>query len=145
MDETLGPRLARKPLHLFWILDTSGSMGVAGKIEALNASLRDAIPALRDAVADNPGVELLVRVVTFDDDARWHVAEPVPIEQFEWRDVTVTPRGTTEVGRAIDLVTVQIRTLAAAKRGMPPALVLVSDGRPTDLKQPTFGSTLRAL
>lgn len=145
MAATLGPRLARKPLHLFWILDTSGSMGVAGKIGALNTALRDAVPALREAVADNPGVELLVRVVTFDHDARWHVGEPVPIEQFEWNDVAVTEDGTTELGRAIDLVTHQIRAVAAARRGMPPALVLVSDGKPTDLKQPTFGASLRTL
>lgn len=142
---TLGPRLARKPLHLFWILDTSGSMGAAGKIDALNAALRDAVPALRTTVEDNPGVELLVRVVAFDHDARWHVAEPVPIERFEWTDLAVTPEGTTELGRAIDLVVGQIRELAAARRGMPPALVLVSDGRPTDLKRPTFGAALRAL
>ncbi len=142
---TLGPKLARTPLHLFWLLDTSGSMAVDGKIDALNDAVRAAIPALCDAVVENPGVQLLVRAVAFDHDARWHVAEPTDIEDLDWADLSVTPKGTTELGRALALVTDAVGELRQGGRGLPPAMILVSDGKPTDLAQPTVGAALRAL
>lgn len=145
MTTHLGPRLARRPMHVFWLLDVSGSMGVDGKIEALNDAMREAVAAVRDAAAENPGVEVLARVITFAHDATWHLGDPVPIEELEWTDVAVVEGGTTEVGRAVALATEAIHEASTSGRGLPPAIVLVSDGRPTDLKAPSLGASLRAL
>ena len=46
-----GGAIARQPLQLIFILDVSGSMGVKGKIDALNKAIRETIPAVRDAAA----------------------------------------------------------------------------------------------
>lgn len=145
MSDHLGPTLAGKPLHMFWLLDVSGSMSVDGKIEALNEAMREAVVSVRNAAAENPGVEVKVRAITFAHDAEWHIGEPVDIERFVWSDVEVVERGTTEMGRAIALATDAIREVSRSQRGLPPALVLVSDGKPTDLKAPSYGASLRAL
>ncbi len=140
-----GLRLAKKPMHMFWLLDASGSMSVSGKMDALNAAMREAVSGVRDALENNPGVEVLVRVIAFAHDAVWHVGEAVDIEDFEWTDLAVVERGTTELGRAIELAREAIVEVAAGGRGLPPAIILVSDGKPTDLKSPSFGAALRAL
>lgn len=145
MTDHLGPRLARKPLHLFWILDVSGSMDSAGKIEALNDAMRVAVEAVRTAAAENPGAQVLARAICFAHDAVWHVDQPMPVEDLDWSDVSVVERGTTEIGLAISAVTDAIRDAAQDGRGLPPALVLISDGKPTDLATPTFGAALREL
>jgi uncharacterized protein YegL len=145
VSDHLGPALAAKPLHVFWLLDVSGSMAADGKIDALNTAMSDAVSSVRDAAADNPGVQVKVRVITFANDADWHVGEPVDIEEFTWTDVTPVDRGKTEAGRAIALATEGIQEVSSAGRGLPPAVVLVSDGKPTDLATPTFGAAIRAL
>ncbi len=144
-NEHLGPRLATKPLHLYWLLDTSGSMGVDGKMDALNEAMRVSIEAVRQTASETPGVQVLAGVITFAHDAEWLTPEPIAIEQLEWNDVPAVDRGTTELGRAIELATTSIRRAAESGRGLPPALVLVSDGKPTDLKVPSFGESLRRL
>ena len=75
----------------------------------------------------------------------WHVDQPVPVEDLDWSDVSVVERGTTEIGLAISAVTDAIRDAAQHGHGLPPALVLISDGKPTDLATPTFGAALREL
>ena len=144
-EDHLGPALARRPLHMFWLLDVSGSMGVDGKIEALNDAMRVAIESTRQSARENPAVDVRARVITFAHDAEWHVADAVSIEDLDWVDVHVVERGTTELGRAIQLATEGIREAAQAGRGLPPALILVSDGKPTDLKAPSYGAALREL
>ncbi len=141
----LGPTLASKPLQMIWMLDVSGSMGVGGKIDALNDAMRQAITSVRDAASENPGVEVFGRVIAFAHEAVWHIESPTKIEELVWSDVAVVERGTTEMGAAIGLATEAIRDASRAGRGVPPALVLVSDGKPTDLRAPSFGASLRQL
>ena len=75
---------SRRPLHLIWLADCSGSMSYGGKIQALNTAVREALPHLRRLADEQPDIELLVRAVRFGSGAEWHVAEPTPIERFEW-------------------------------------------------------------
>ena len=145
MSDHLGPRLARKPLQMIWMLDVSGSMSVGGKIEALNYAMSEAVISVRDAASENPGVQIYGRVITFAHDAAWHIAAPTKIEELNWTGVSVVERGTTEMGAAIGLATEAIRDASRVGRGVPPALVLVSDGKPTDLRAPSFGASLRRL
>ena len=142
MSDRLGGSLARRPLHFLWILDVSGSMAADGKIQALNVAVREAIPHIRDAAHANPGVELLVRAITFGTTCEWVLREPVPIEELRWSDVSVEPRGLTEMGVALHEVASAMRALEEENRGFAPALVLVSDGQPTDLASPSFADAL---
>jgi len=134
-----GGEMAAKPLHFIWIADCSDSMGVHGKIQALNTAIREAIPHMRKVAKDNPNAQVLVRAVRFSDGAYWHIAQPVPVEQFEWVDLQA--KGVTDMGKALELVAEQLKMPPMPERGLPPVLVLISDGLPTD----DFAAGLNAL
>src|SRR5690349_21119000 len=134
-----GGAQAARPLHLFLVLDISGSMADDGKIQALNTAIRETLPHLRDVSTSNPHAQLLVRVVTFSTGAAWHVEEPVPVESLSWRDVTAG--GYTDVGAALELVAGELTSPPMSARSFPPAIVLISDGQATD----DFDSGLRAI
>jgi uncharacterized protein YegL len=124
-----GGPIASRPLHFIWILDCSGSMA-GEKIDQLNFAIREALPAMQDTAIENPNAQVLVRVVTFSDGARWHVSTPTPIADFKWSDVT--PGGVTDMGAALALVAEQLRIPPMTDRALPPVLVLISDGGATD-------------
>ncbi|MGH8897162.1 MAG: vWA domain-containing protein [Egibacteraceae bacterium] len=145
MDDRLGGTIAKRPLHFFWVLDVSGSMEADGKIQALNVAVRQAIPELQTVAAAQAGVALLVWALTFASSVRWVVADPVPIERFQWSDVSVERRGVTELGVALQELAQQMRVLEASSRGFAPAIVLVSDGQPTDTAAPSFRAGLDEL
>ena len=134
-----GGEMVTRPLHFIWIADCSDSMGVHGKIQALNTAIREAIPHMRKVAKDNPSAKVLVRAVRFSDGAYWHIAQPVPVEQFEWVDLQAT--GVTDMGKALELVAEQLTMPPMPERGLPPVLVLISDGLPTD----DFAAGLNAL
>jgi uncharacterized protein YegL len=134
-----GGEMATKPLHFIWIADCSDSMRVGGKIQALNTAIREAIPHMRKVAQDNPNAQVLVRAVRFSDGAYWHIAQPVPVEQFEWVDLQA--KGVTDMGKALELVAEQLTMPPMPERGLPPVLVLISDGLPTD----DFAAGLNAL
>ena len=134
-----GGEMATKPLHFIWIADCSDSMRVGGKIQALNTAIREAIPHMRRVAKDNPNAQVLVRAVRFSDGAYWHIAQPVPVEQFEWVDLQA--KGVTDMGKALELVAEQLTMPPMPERGLPPVLVLISDGLPTD----DFAAGLNAL
>ena len=125
-----GGELAVRPVHFFFLLDTSGSMSVGGKIQSLNRAVREAIPHMRKVASENSNSRILVRVVTFGSTARWHTAIQTPIENFTFKDVSAG--GSTEMGAALRLVAEQLRMPPMERRAFPPVLLLISDGRPTD-------------
>ncbi|HEY7387541.1 MAG TPA: hypothetical protein VH640_03480 [Bryobacteraceae bacterium] len=130
MGKRPGGELATRPLHFFWICDCSGSMQADGKIQSLNNAIKEAIPHMQKAADENPNAEVLVRVLRFSDGAQWHVAEPTPVADFRWTDLRAD--GMTDMGRALTLVGEQLRIPPMSDRALPPVLVLISDGQPTD-------------
>lgn len=130
MDKLPGGELASRPLHFIWIVDCSGSMGAGGKIEALNNAIDEATPAMRQAADENPNAKLLVRAIRFSNGAQWHIGEPVPIDAFRWSPLTAD--GVTDLGRALSEVADQLSMEKMPSRALPPVLILLSDGLPTD-------------
>jgi uncharacterized protein YegL len=130
MSEIPGGVMAHRPVHLFWLLDCSGSMSINGKIESLNFAVREAIPEIQRVAHENATAQLMVRVITFSDGAQWHVHAPTPIDDFQWSDVTTA--GITDLGAALRLVADELQTPPMPERALKPVLVLVSDGQPTD-------------
>jgi uncharacterized protein YegL len=110
-----------------------------GKIQALNTAVREAIPHMRKVAEDNPNAQVLVRAVKFSNGAQWHISQPTPVADFGWADLTA--EGETDMGKALELVAEQLKMPPMSERALPPVLVLISDGQPTD----DFESGLRAL
>lgn len=104
-------------------------MSVDGKIQSLNLAVREAIPHLRGLARNTPFARMLIRAITFSDGARWHVEVPTPVDRFVWTDVTAY--GETDLGEALRLVRSSLDS-DSFSYALPPALVLVSDGLPTD-------------
>jgi uncharacterized protein YegL len=110
-----------------------------GKIQALNTAIREAIPHMRKVAEDNPNAQVLVRAVKFSNGAQWHISQPTPVADFAWTDLQA--EGETDMGKALQLVAEQLRMPPMSERALPPVLVLVSDGQPTD----DFEAGLKAL
>lgn len=134
-----GGALAKRPLYFIWLADCSGSMSVDGKIQTLNVAIRDAIPHMRTVASENPNAQVLVRSIRFSNGAQWHVAQPTPIENFTWTNVEAG--GETDMGQALRLLADQFKMPPMPERALPPVVVLLSDGLPTD----DFNAGLSAL
>lgn len=130
MVKQLGGELATRPLHFIWILDCSGSMAINGKIQSLNNAIREAIPPMKQVADANPNANVLIRAIKFASGAQWHMDEPVPVEDFKWEDLRAG--GTTDMGKALSMVAEQLKIPPMTDRALPPVLVLISDGQPTD-------------
>jgi len=130
MSRRPGGELASHALHFFWICDCSGSMQEDGKIQSLNNAIREALPNMQKAAEDDPNAQVFVRVLKFSDGAQWHIAEPTPIAEFRWADLTAD--GVTDMGKALRMVAEQLHIPPMSERALPPVLVLISDGQPTD-------------
>jgi uncharacterized protein YegL len=134
-----GGELATRPLHFIWLADCSGSMGSDGKIQALNTAIREAVPHMQRVADENPNAHVLVRAVKFASGAQWHISQETPVAGFKWADLKAG--GHTDMGKALALVAEQLKMPPMSERALPPVLVLVSDGQPTD----NFDGGLKAL
>jgi uncharacterized protein YegL len=124
-----GGKLLSRPLHFFWIADCSGSM-TGDKIHSLNYAIRTALPEMQNVARENPHADVKIRAIKFSDTAEWHVAQPTPVDQFTWTDMVAG--GVTFMGRALLLLSEQLKMPPMEQRALPPVLVLLSDGQPTD-------------
>jgi uncharacterized protein YegL len=124
-----GGELASRPLHFIWIVDCSGSMS-GEKIGSVNHAIQSTIPEMADAAKNNPNAQLLVRTLKFSTGASWVTSTPVNVEDFSWDDLSAG--GVTDLGKAFEMLTAQLTIPPMTDRALPPVLVLLSDGQPTD-------------
>lgn len=118
-----------RPLPVIVLADTSGSMGENGKIEALNAAMKDMVKTFGEE--SRLRAEIQVGLITFGGKAQMHlplVAAHGVAGFSEFRAEGVTP-----MGAAFELA----RQLLEDKDRIPsrayrPVLILLSDGQPTD-------------
>jgi uncharacterized protein YegL len=140
MTERPGSTLSARPLHFFVVADCSGSMEADGKMQALNNAIRETIPHLVDIAAQNPHASMLVRSIAFSTGARWHIEQPTPVDRLEWH--SLDSGGYTDLGAALDLLAPQLAPPAMEERALAPAVLLISDGMPTDDYKPALGRFL---
>lgn len=124
-----GGELASRPLHFIWVVDCSGSM-YGEKIGTVNHAIQSTIPDMQDAAHDNPNAQLLVRTLKFSTGASWVTSTPVDVDDFTWQDLEAG--GVTDLGKAFDMLAAQLTIPPMTDRALPPVLVLLSDGQPTD-------------
>jgi uncharacterized protein YegL len=130
MSKRPGGELATRPLHFIWMADCSGSMAIDGKIQSLNTAIKEAIPNMQTVADENPNAQVLVRAIKFSSGAQWHVSQPTEIADFRWEDLSA--EGVTDLGKALLMVADQLKIPPMTDRALPPVLVLISDGQPTD-------------
>lgn len=123
----------RRALHIFYVLDTSGSME-GESIATLNRAMRETTEALKEVAEKNADAELKIAVMSFASDVHWlNSSGPVALEDFIWEDLTAG--GLTEVGAAMKELNsklqddVFMKSLAGAYM---PIIIFMSDGYATD-------------
>jgi uncharacterized protein YegL len=135
MTETLMPGggVARRPLHFIVIADCSGSMK-GEKMQALNYALRSMLPHLVAWERDQLQAQLLMRILAFATVPRWHVRDPVPVTDLlaSWRNLEYVHQGRTNMGSAFSVTAEVLGTDRLERRALRPAILLITDGLPTD-------------
>jgi uncharacterized protein YegL len=140
MSERPGASLTQRPLHFFVVADCSGSMAAQGKMQALNVAMREMLPHLVDVAEQNPHARVLLRSIAFSTGARWHIEAPVSAAEMTWSDLDAG--GYTDLGAALDLLADALSSPPMESRALPPAVVLISDGMPTDEWEAGLGRLL---
>ncbi len=125
-----GGPLARRQLRVVYVIDTSGSMK-GDKIQTVNYAMREMIPVMRAIANEQPNADLTVQVMGFNDTATWHTQKPTPVAEFEWHEVHAN--GGTQMGSAFHKLSMELAAASVMEtRSLPPLLILLSDGQPTD-------------
>ena len=134
-----GGKLASRPLHFFWAVDCSSSMS-GDKIGAVNHAIQEALPDMRAAAKDNPNAELLIRALQFSTGASWVTPAWTNVDEFFWTDMDAN--GVTDLGEAFRLLAAELSIPPMPERALPPVIVLLSDGLPTDNYEPSLKQLL---
>lgn len=118
-----------RPLPVILLADVSGSMSVNGKIDSLNNAVAEMIATF--AKEEDSRAEIHVSIITFGaDGARVHKVLR-PASEVTWEKMAA--EGRTPMGGAFTITRklIEDRDIIPG-RAYRPAIVLVSDGVPTD-------------
>ena len=122
----------RRTMTLFFLIDTSGSM-MGNKIGAVNDAIDNVLPMLDDISECNPDAEIKVAALEFSNGAHWLYDEPKLASDFIWQDVQAN--GLTSLGAACSELDSKLSLsgfMQAPSGSFAPAIILLSDGGPTD-------------
>ena len=119
-----------RPLPVFLLLDSSGSMKADGKIEALNSAVQEMLGTF---AAEEPGrASIEVGALVFGRAVQVHLAyQPAKSALGQWHPLAAA--GKTPMGSVFAKCTEMLEDHSLVpSRSYRPTLVLVSDGQPTD-------------
>lgn len=122
----------RRTMTVFFMIDTSGSME-GNKIGAVNDAVVNVLPMVDEISQTNPDAEIKVAALEFSSGTKWLYNEPKLASEFVWIDALAG--GLTSLGAAcIELNNKLSRSgyMQAASGSFAPAIILLSDGGPTD-------------
>jgi uncharacterized protein YegL len=120
---------AARPLPVLVLADTSGSMSEGGKIQALNAALKDMVKSF--ARESRLRAEIQVGLITFGGAASLQL--PLAAAQAIAKVEDLAAAGKTPLGSALNLARELLEdSERIPSRAYRPVLILLSDGRPTD-------------
>lgn len=119
-----------RPLPIIVLADVSGSMGVDGKIEALNAALKEMINTF--STESRLRAEIQVSLITFGGTQAATHLQLTPAHEAPKIEPLIASGG-TPMGSALEAVREILENKELiSSRAYRPVLVLVSDGLPTD-------------
>jgi uncharacterized protein YegL len=126
-----GGGTARRPLHVIILADCSGSM-MGEKIQALNFAIAQMVQQLAAWEEEQERAQVLVRVIAFATEPRWHIHEPLPAVGLRWVPLTAARGGRTNMAPAFRMAASALGKDQMPRRAYNPALLLITDGMPTD-------------
>lgn len=123
----------RKDLHVFFVLDTSGSMSGL-PIATLNSAMDECKDALQEVADQNADANIKIAVLEFNTDCRWVTPHgPEDLNDFVWEELDT---GTlTNIGNALDELNSKLSRhefLNSMTGAFMPVLIFMTDGAPTD-------------
>ena len=130
MSEVMNRRNAvvEDEVHLFFILDNSGSMGVT-PIQTLNEAMETVFPALVN-VANSKEVTAFFHVLAYNTDIHWlcgsTAEQGVPMDQFHWHEISAG--GRTNTAGAIRAILPGLSQRLLGHKTFRPVIILITDG-----------------
>lgn len=124
----------RKELHVFYVLDTSGSME-GTKISSLNHAMEETIEALKTLAKSNADAKLKIAVMEFNSGVRWITSNgPEDLEEdFEYEYLEAG--GITDIGAALKELNRKLSRhafLDSMTGALMPVIIFMTDGYATD-------------
>lgn len=124
----------RKELHVFYVLDTSGSMEGA-KISALNHAMEECTEALKTLAKNNGDAKLKIAVLEFNSGCKWITSNgPEDLEEdFEYEYLEAG--GLTDIGAALKELNSKLSRhafLNSMTGALMPVIIFMTDGYATD-------------
>ena len=124
----------RKDLHVFYVLDTSGSMS-GDKISTLNRAMEETTQALSEVAKSNADANLKIAVLEFNTGCNWITSNgPEDLaNDFIWDPLKAG--GLTDVGTALKELNSKLDRkafLGSMMGSMFPIVIFMSDGFATD-------------
>lgn len=123
-----GAKPKKRTLYVFILVDNSISMA-GEKMQVSNVTLHDESEVWVDVAKDN-GCEIKVQIIKFGEGAEAMFEEPMKVEDLELQDI-VADGGSTDNGMAFKVLSGQLNNVIS-HRMLPPLIVELSDGAPTD-------------
>lgn len=124
----------RRELHVFYVLDTSGSMS-GERISQLNHAMEESTEALKQLAKNNADAKLKIAVMEFNSDCRWVTSNgPEDLEEdFEYEYLTAG--GLTSIGAALKELNSKMSRhafLNSMTGALMPVIIFMTDGVATD-------------
>lgn len=132
-DRMLGDGIAKQELNLIFVIDNSGSMD-GEKIAAVNNAIRDVMSIMPEIQDDTSDAVIKISALKFSDSAKWIYSEPLGIEGFKWKDLSV--EGGTNLTEAYSELCKYLTKRSNGGKmpdlgGVAPIIILMTDGMPT--------------
>ena len=119
-----------RPLPVIVAVDRSGSMGVDGKIDALNMALRDFINSIKD---DDTAVDLQIALFSFGGNEALCELPLTSVNSIDANAYSYNAEGRTPMGHAFSMIKEMIEDKSIIpSRAYKPTIVLLTDGVPND-------------
>ncbi len=134
----------RPELHVFYVLDTSGSMR-GNPIGRLNRAMEETVTAMQQVAAHNSNAQVKIAVLEFNSTCRWiQPAGPEDLEDFFWQDLAAS--GLTCVGAALRELNDKLSRnafLSSMSGAYLPVIVFMTDGFANDDYEPELQRILQ--
>ena len=135
----------QKNLHMIFVIDDSGSMQNAHRMDAVNAALQKMVPELQKIQQKVQGdFTIYLSIMTFDEDPQW-VVEPTEIAYYVHSPIEAS-KYVTYYSRAFEELNRKLSRSAFMNQSgkmAAPYIMLLTDGAPTPGDD--YGSALQKL